>query len=206
MRKASSTTNIVDDLTSIFGGASSSGEFRDVEGKLKKDEERDRSPPTHTEESCVCEVQLPVHHCLLALPGSWSEGREFNSSHNHPQALAQCESTLITKLGLNATRESACSTAAAAKHIAVNQLPDTAAIASIRAAELYGLHIFADGIQDNARNVTRFVLLAREPIIPRTDRPFKTSIVFAHGNIRLMKIGSRPQRQLSNSVGLTMST
>ncbi|KAF9617965.1 hypothetical protein IFM89_039258 [Coptis chinensis] len=36
MRKASSTTNIVDDLTSIFGGASSSGEFRGVEGKPRK--------------------------------------------------------------------------------------------------------------------------------------------------------------------------
>ncbi|KAF9595673.1 hypothetical protein IFM89_002577 [Coptis chinensis] len=47
MRKASSTTNIVDDLTSIFGGASSSGEFRDVEGKPRK-KTKSGSPPTHT--------------------------------------------------------------------------------------------------------------------------------------------------------------
>ncbi|KAG4933972.1 hypothetical protein JHK84_048213 [Glycine max] len=47
-------------------------------------------------------------------------------------------------------------------------------------AELYGLNVMADRIQDDPSNVTRFVMLVREPIISRTDRPFKTSIVFAH--------------------------
>ncbi|CAI0544511.1 unnamed protein product [Linum tenue] len=155
----------------------------------------------------VGEVQLPVHHCLMALPGVRKE--YITRVISHPQALAQCEHTL-TKLGLQAAREAVDDTAGAAEYIAANNLRDTAAIASARAAELYGMQILADGIQDDCGNVTRFVMLAREPIIPRTDRPFKTSIVFAHDkgtsvlfkvlsafafrNINLTKIESRPHR------------
>ena len=155
----------------------------------------------------VGEVQLPVHHCLLALPGVRKE--YLTRVISHPQALAQCELTL-TKLGLNVAREAVDDTAGAAEFVAANNLRDTAAIASARAAGLYGMNILADGIQDDSSNVTRFVMLAREPIIPRTDRPFKTSIVFAHEkgtsvlfkvlsafafrNISLTKIESRPHR------------
>ncbi|XP_058221612.1 arogenate dehydratase 3-like [Rhododendron vialii] len=155
----------------------------------------------------VGEVQLAVHHCLLALPGVRKE--YLTRVISHPQALSQCELTL-TKLGLNVAREAVDDTAGAAEFVAANNLRDTAAIASARAADLYGLQILADGIQDDSSNVTRFVMLAREPIIPRTDRPFKTSIVFAHDkgtsvlfkvlsafafrNISLTKIESRPHR------------
>lgn len=156
----------------------------------------------------VGEVQLPVHHCLLAMPGVRKE--ELRRVISHPQALAQCEHTL-TSLGLDVAREAVNGTAGAGKFIAHNKLRDTAAIASSRAAKLYGLQVLADGIQDDSGNVTRFVMLAREPIIPRTDRPFKTSIVFANEeatgalfkvlsafafrNINLTKIESRPQRK-----------
>ncbi|KAK7262204.1 hypothetical protein RJT34_29767 [Clitoria ternatea] len=155
----------------------------------------------------VGEVQLPVHHCLLALPGVRKE--YLTRVISHPQALAQCENSL-TKLDLNVAREAVDDTAGAAEFVAANNLRETAAIASARAAELYGLQVLADGIQDDPSNVTRFVMLAREPIIPRTDRPFKTSIVFAHDkgtsvlfkvlsafafrNISLTKIESRPHR------------
>ncbi|GFZ20355.1 arogenate dehydratase 6 [Actinidia rufa] len=157
----------------------------------------------------VGEVQLPVHHCLLALPGVTTE--QLTRVISHPQALSQCEHTL-TKLGLNAAREAVDDTAGAAEFIATKNLRDTAAVASSRAAELYGLEILADGIQDDSSNVTRFVMLAREPVVPRTDRPFKTSVVFAapdgegtsalfkvlsafaFRNINLTKIESRPHR------------
>jgi len=156
----------------------------------------------------VGEVQLPVHHCLLALPGVRKEC--LTRVMSHPQALAQCEHTL-TSLGLNVAREAFDDTAGAAEYVAANCLRDTAAIASSKAAELYGMEILADGIQDDSGNVTRFVMLAREPVVPRTDRPFKTSIVFAHNgegtsvlfkvlaafafrDISLTKIESRPHR------------
>jgi arogenate/prephenate dehydratase len=156
----------------------------------------------------VGEVQLPVHHCLLALPGVRKE--RLTRVISHPQALAQCEHTL-TAMGLNVVREAFDDTAGAAEYVAANGLRDTAAIASSRAAELYGMEVLADGIQDDSGNVTRFVMLAREPIVPRTDRPFKTSIVFAHDkegtsvlfkvlsafafrDISLTKIESRPHR------------
>lgn len=156
----------------------------------------------------VGEVQLPVHHCLLALPGATIDG--LHRVISHPQALAQCESTL-TKLGVQAAREAVDDTAGAAQYIAAAGLMDTAAVASERAAEIYGMQVLASGIQDDPGNITRFLMLAREPIIPRTDRRFKTSIVFALDEvpgalfkalsafalrgINLTKIESRPQRK-----------
>lgn len=154
----------------------------------------------------VGEVQLDVHHCLLSLPGVKKE--ELKRVVSHPQALAQCEGAL-TKLGV--IREAVDDTAGAAQFIIQQGLRETGAVASSRAAEIYGLEILAEGIQDDVDNVTRFLMLAREPIIPRIDRPFKTSVVFtleegpgmlfkalavfSLRNISLTKIESRPQRK-----------
>lgn len=154
----------------------------------------------------VGEVQLSVHHCLLGLPGVRKE--DLRRVVSHPQALAQCENTL-SKLGV--IREAVDDTAGAAQFIAAHNLRDTGAVASARAAEIYGLDVLADGIQDDLDNVTRFLMLAREPIIPRVDRPFKTSItftleegpgvlfkalaVFALRDLNLTKIESRPLRK-----------
>ncbi|XP_031500200.1 arogenate dehydratase/prephenate dehydratase 1, chloroplastic-like isoform X2 [Nymphaea colorata] len=154
----------------------------------------------------VGEVQLDVNHCLLGLPGVRKE--EIKRILSHPQALDQCEFTL-SKLGV--IRESTDDTAVAAQIIAAKGLRDTGAVASARAGEIYGLDILAEKIQDDLDNVTRFLVLAREPIIPGTDKPFKTSIVFtleegpgmlfkalavfALRGINLAKIESRPQRK-----------
>ncbi|PUZ73594.1 hypothetical protein GQ55_2G486800 [Panicum hallii var. hallii] len=155
----------------------------------------------------VGEVRLAVRHCLLANQGVKIEN--LRSAMSHPQALAQCEQTL-TKLGIE-HREAVDDTAGAAKLIAEQKLQDTAAVASSLAAELYGLDILAENIQDDTDNVTRFMMLAREPIIPRTDKPFKTSIVFsleegpgqlfkalavfALRKINLTKMESRPHKK-----------
>ncbi|XP_057477005.1 arogenate dehydratase/prephenate dehydratase 2, chloroplastic-like [Actinidia eriantha] len=154
----------------------------------------------------VGEVQLPIRHCLLANHGVRVE--DLTRVLSHPQALAQCENTL-TKLGV--IREAVDDTAGAAQFVALHKLKDTAAVASLGAARIYDMNVLAQDIQDDVDNITRFLMLAREPVIPGTDRPFKTSIVFsleegpgvlfkalavfAMRNINLTKIESRPQRK-----------
>ncbi|XP_075486585.1 arogenate dehydratase/prephenate dehydratase 1, chloroplastic-like [Primulina tabacum] len=154
----------------------------------------------------VGEVQLVVSHCLLGLPGVRKE--ELKCVLSHPQALDQCE-MYLNKLGV--TKVSADDTAGAAQIVASEAVRETGAIASAQAAEIYGLNILSERIQDHPDNITRFLILAREPTIPGTDRPYKTSIVFtldegpgvlfkalavfALRGIDLSKIESRPQKR-----------
>ncbi|KAK8480706.1 hypothetical protein V6N11_046137 [Hibiscus sabdariffa] len=146
---------------------------------------------------------LVVSHCLLANQGV--ELQDLNTVLSHPQALAQCEKTL-RKLGL--VGEAASNTAVAAKQVAEQKLRDKGALATSSAAQIYGLNILAPDMQDDSNNVTRFLVLAREPLAPSTDRLFKTSIVFSlkdgpavlsdalsvftSNQIKLVKIESRP--------------
>ncbi|CAN6546699.1 unnamed protein product [Malus baccata var. baccata] len=154
----------------------------------------------------VGEVQLQVNHCLLGLPGARKE--ELKRVLSHYQALAQCEMTL-SSLGVITINTD--DSALAAQMVASTGLRDTGAVASARAANIYGLDILAEKIQDDDDNITRFLILGREPMIPGTDRPYKTSIVFtleegpgvlfkalavfALRGINLTKIESRPQKQ-----------
>lgn len=153
----------------------------------------------------VGEVKVVIRHCLLANHGVKLENLERVLSH--PQALAQCENTL-TKLGL--IREAADDTAGSAQYVADQHLKDVGAVASATAAKIYGLNILAHDIQDNSTNITRFMMLARKPIVPSIGKPFKTSIVFALNEgpgalfkalavfslrqINITKIESRPNR------------
>ncbi|KAG8634352.1 hypothetical protein MANES_17G026400v8 [Manihot esculenta] len=153
----------------------------------------------------VGEVQMAVNHCLLGLPGVQKE--ELKRVLSHPQALSHC-AMILSELGV--VKVSTDDTAGAAQTVAICGIRETGAIASARAAEIYGLEMLAEKIQDDDDNITRFLILAREPIIPGTDRPHKTSIVFsleegpgvlfkalavfALRGINLSKIESRPQK------------
>lgn len=157
----------------------------------------------------VGEVKVVIRHCLLANHGV--KLQDLKRVLSHPQALAQCENTL-SRFGI--IREAADDTAGSAQFVANHQLKDAGAIASAAAAKIYGLNILAEDIQDNSYNVTRFLMLAREPITPAIDRPFKTSIVFAldegpaalfkaltvfaFRQINLTKIECRPNRDSNN--------
>src|SRR5437764_4896298 len=108
----------------------------------------------------VGEVELPVVHQLLALPGATLAG--LRRIYSHPQALAQCERFLRTLTGVEIV--ATYDTAGSAKLIADERLADAAAIASARAGEVFGLLPLADGIQDFDDNITRFIVIGRRPV------------------------------------------
>jgi prephenate dehydratase len=124
----------------------------------------------------VAEVELPVAHQLLALPGASLD--RLKRVYSHPQALAQCERFLRTLTGVEiiATYD----TAGSAKMVADEKLEDAAAIASARAGEIFGLVPLASGVQDYTDNVTRFLVIGRRPFSDSV--PDKTSIVFSLPN------------------------
>lgn len=100
---------------------------------------------------------------------------------SHAQALGQCRHWLRA----NAIDPVAhADTAGAAAWVADSDEAGLAAIAPALAAELYGLAVHQDGIEDADHNMTRFVALAREAaVLPQTDRPLMTTFVFEVKNI-----------------------
>jgi prephenate dehydratase len=150
----------------------------------------------------VAEVEVPVVHELLALPGV--PLANLRRIYSHPQALAQCERFLRTLTGVEIV--ASYDTAGSAKLVADERLTDAAAIASARAGELFGLEPLAASIQDYDDNVTRFLVVGRRPFdsaapdkttvvftLPNTPGSlFKALSVFALRDVDLTKLESRP--------------
>lgn len=124
----------------------------------------------------VGETVVGINHCLLALPGTSLD--ELEEVLSHPQAVAQCEEFLNA---LEVSVRAEYDTAGAAKGIVDHKLERTAAIASKRAAELYGLEVLAERIQTYPDNYTRFGALSRDPA--PLGEPDKTSLVFGVGHV-----------------------
>ena len=149
------------------------------------------------------EFLLDVTVCLIGHPIELSRVERV---YSHPQPLAQCRGWLGQHLA-HAQLVSMPSTTAAAQEAAKD--PTGVALASHLAAELQGLDILAESIQDLAINVTRFVLLAKEDAEPtghdRTSLVFSTTDdrgallealrVFYAAGLNLSRIESRPGRE-----------
>jgi len=125
----------------------------------------------------VGEHRLRINHCLIALPGA-SLGT-IRRVISHPQALAQCQAYLRSLPGVRA--EPVYDTAGSVKIIRDRADPSIAAIASRRAAQLYGMDILQENIEDNPENYTRFLILSQKAVTPGRDA--KTSIVFTLKNV-----------------------
>ena len=160
----------------------------------------------------VAERTLSIRHCLLAR--NELELAAIERVVSHPQALAQCGRFLREQLP-QTELTAAASTADGARLVAASERP-WAALGSRLAGERYRCAVLLEGVEDDARNVTRFVSLARADDraaqAPPPEDPAKTSIVFFGFNdvspgalvavlselstrrINLTKIESRPRR------------
>ena len=119
----------------------------------------------------VCaEVYMPIHHCLLANCAL----KEIEKIYSKPEVFAQCQRWLSMTFK-EANTIAVASTAKAAQMAAEEKF--AAAIGSDIAAELYGLKIICENIEDIANNVTRFLVISKEDAKPTGDD--KTSILFS---------------------------
>ena len=151
--------------------------------------------------SITGEVELDVVHCLQALPGT--KLADVKTVYSHPQALAQCERYLKD---LGVTVEAVYDTAGGAKLVSEQKLASAAALASRRAAEVFGLEVLQEAVQDYEFNITRFAIIggvapkdANKTTIVFALRStpgslFKALSVFALRDINLTKLESRPVR------------
>ncbi|KMO19041.1 prephenate dehydratase [Methylobacterium platani] len=127
----------------------------------------------------IGEQFLPIRFQLMALPGVRLE--EIRTVHSHVHALGQCRK-IIRRLGLKAVV--APDTAGAARQVAEAGDRTRASLSPRLAAEIYGLSILAENVEDEEHNTTRFVVLSREPAVPPAGSgPTVTSFMFRVRNI-----------------------
>jgi chorismate mutase/prephenate dehydratase len=201
---AAATFVPADSLPQVFEGV----ERQEVEFGVVPIENSTDGVVTHTLDRFLesplriaAEICLDVNHCLLS---KRSDPRAVRRIFSHPQGLAQCRRWIATHYPGASLHETA-STAGAAREAA--RQGDAAAIASALAAEVYGLEVLAENIQDLSFNATRFVVIGPDDSsAPSGDD--KTSVVFsirdqvgilhhmlepfADNRINLTRIESRP--------------
>ncbi len=152
----------------------------------------------------VTQIYLPIEQCLVGKGALDSITRVLSKDI----ALDQCRGWLARHLPaaeLVTTESTAAAVREAAEH------PGCAAVASSVAAELHHVPVIAQGIQDTRENVTRFLVISREPLAQVVGCENKTSVVFAlhhepgalqralapfsERGINLTRVESRPSRR-----------
>jgi prephenate dehydratase len=151
----------------------------------------------------VGEVLVRVDHALLGIPGARLE--DVRRARSHWQALAQCED-FLSSMRIEPVPEH--DTAGAARKVAAESDPSTAAIAGVDVAAIAGLAVLAERIQTEKDNFTKFAVIGSDD--PGLGEADKTSLVmavldqpgsllgalqpFATRGINLHKLESRPRR------------
>jgi prephenate dehydratase len=127
--------------------------------------------------SIIAEHFMSIRHCLMAK----SADAKLTTAMSHPQALGQCRHYL-REHGIIPVAYA--DTAAAAAFVAGNDDMGAAAIAPALAAELYGLEMVSEGIQDADHNMTRFVVLSRQAADAATlTGTVMTTLIFEVKNV-----------------------
>ena len=160
--------------------------------------------------SIVGEEIIPLDLCLVAMPGA--QVSDLEVIYSHPVVLQQCARFLGTLDGVQTTPHE--DTAAAAAKIQQDGLKSQGAVASRHAAELYGLVILKEDITGAGSDVTRFAIIASQPVSVDNHLPAKTSIAlnlpneagvlasivnaFGQRGINMGKLESRPSTDGSN--------
>tara|TARA_B100000676_G_scaffold283703_1_gene310651 strand:- start:365 stop:1210 length:846 start_codon:yes stop_codon:yes gene_type:complete len=120
-----------------------------------------------------------VNHRLLAPKGATLE--TLKQVHSHVHALSQCRK-MFRELGLKPVVHA--DTAGSAKEVAEQGDLSRGAIASELASEIYGLETLRRDVEDDDRNTTRFLIMAKEPIDPDLDAgPAVTTFIFRVRNV-----------------------
>lgn len=129
----------------------------------------------------VGEYFMPIHFQLMVIPGTSIE--QIKTVHSHVHALGQCRN-IVRDRGWRGVI--ADDTAGAAKEVAAEQDRSRASLSPTLAAELYGLEILEQNVEDSDNNVTRFIVLSPDPVeIDRNNAAEKivTTFVFNVRNI-----------------------
>ncbi len=120
-----------------------------------------------------------VRHQLMAVPGATLSS--ITTVVSQEPALGQCRN-IVRELGLK--RQLWADTAGAARHVAEVKDRTLAAVASRLAAEIHGLNILRNDVEDATHNVTRFLILAREPEYAKAGGgPVVTTMIFRVRNV-----------------------
>ncbi|MDE6648465.1 MAG: prephenate dehydratase [Muribaculaceae bacterium] len=116
----------------------------------------------------IGECKIRVSHSLCALPGT--KISEIKEVRSHYMALLQCRQYLSHHPHIKKVED--FDTAGCAKKVAEERMTATAAIAPAYAGRLYGLDILAEGIEDDNRNFTRFLIIGQldSPTPPDADK------------------------------------
>ena len=150
----------------------------------------------------VGEINIPVRHNLIVLPGTKTE--EIKEVYSHPEALSQCQGFFSRHPSFREVPFQ--DTAKSAEYIMQCGEKSKAAVGSSRAAEYFGLEMKEQDIQDNNLNMTRFlVITAKEETDPQADkismmlvlnhRPgalYNILGILAKNGINILKLESRP--------------
>jgi chorismate mutase / prephenate dehydratase len=172
---------------------SSSGSINEVYDLLQK-----------TNLHIIGELSLPIDHCVLAMPNSQLE--QIDTIYSHPQPFQQCSNFLESHPHWKIVY---CdSTSSAMETVAKLNKPNVAAMGNKDGGELYGLQVLKHNFANQKENITRFIVLARQPIAVSDQIPAKTTILMKTGqqagalvdallvlrnhNIIMTKLESRP--------------